>query len=295
MLSITFILLIFIVSFIIWYLPDRLWVELSTSFSKFNSLKLGKRSVMHCGNETWQWVQTGEGQWPEYKFYGGFLREIQKLTKLYGSNPKIALDQLKKPLLQDIRFETKIRETRLSGLAQYIAMALMTWTFMIVSRLILERPFEVPLLLLILMIQLTGFILFLKIESYKRNKAFYGFDLAYEGLVCLQALLPLGISTKEKQDKSGVDRFISLKTKNSDLERVRRNLTQSLAKWRDYGRPIEVVIEELVDDVRFAQEIAQTKLVKQMHTIKFMIAALFFLSAYLIDLMAMVNSFFTLK
>mgnify|MGYP003672101902 CR=1 FL=1 len=290
-----FITVIVFISLLIWILPDEIWHKLQQTLYLTKKLTINRRGLVYRGNLAWQWTQTGQGPWPDYKFYGNFLREVQKLTKLYGSTPKASLDRIKKPLLQDIRFETKLREIRFSGLGQFVAMALMTWTFMVVSRLILERPFELPLLFSILFIQTVGLITFLQIESFKRKKAFHGFDLAYEGLVTLQALLPLGISTKDKQEKSGVDQFLSLKTKNLDLDRVRRNLAQSLAQWRDFGRPIEDIIEELVDDVRFAQEIAQAKLLKQMHAIKFLIAALFFLSAYLLDLMAMVNSFFTLK
>lgn len=273
----------------IWFLPDRLWEKLLT----LRQVKLVRNvSLVSRGKAAWVWVQTGQGEWPDYKFYGHLLRELQRLTKLYGATPQASLERIKRPLLQDLRFETKLREIRLSGLAQYFAMALMTWMFMFLSRLILGREFELSLCLVVIFLQVSGTALYLAIESLARKKTFNGYDMAYEGLVTLQALMPLGLSLKEKREKSGVDRFLVLKNLSPELERVRRNLSTLLGQWKDFGRPIEASLVDMVDDIRFAAEIAQESLLKRMNAVKFFVAALFFLSAYLLDLLSMVNAFF---
>src|SRR5690606_27903402 len=119
-----------------------------------------------------------------------------------------------------------------------------------------------------------------------------GYDQAFEGIVTLQALIPLGLSLKEKRDKSGVDRFLALQGLSPELDRVRRSLSQLLTQWKDFGRPVEAGLADLCDDVRFAAEMAQERLLKKMNALKFVIAALFFLSAYLVDLLAMVQGLF---
>lgn len=276
----------------IWFIPERFW----ESFQNFKGLQIKQRyGLVHKGKQAWQWVQTGEGEWPDYKFYGSLLRELKRLTKLYGATPAASLERIKRPLLQDLRFETKLREIRLGGLAQFFAMALMTWTFMTLSRLILEREFDLLLCSLILALQVIGASLYLFIEAKARKKAFGGYDLAYEGLVTLQALMPLGLSLKDKREKSGVDRFLSEKRLPSELERVRRTLSNLLDQWRDFGRPIEAALVDLVDDIRFAQDIAGEALLKRMTAFKFFVAALFYLSAYLLDLLAMVNGLFAIE
>lgn len=276
----------------IWFLPETFWDKLQN----FKQLRFKhKLTIVGRGKAAWEWVQTGEGQWPEYKFYGELLRELQRLSKLFGATPAASLERIKRPLLQDLRFETKLREIRLSGLSQFFAMALMTWTFMVMSRLILDRSFETGLCVTILMLQILGTAIYLLLEGRLRAKTFKGYDSAYEGLVTLQALIPLGLSLKEKREKSGVDRFLSKQKLSAELERVRRSLTTLLTQWKDFGRPIEAALVDLVDDIRFAQEVAQERLLKQMNAIKFFIAALFFLSAYLLDLLAMVQSLFSVE
>lgn len=276
----------------IWFIPERFW----ESFQNFKGLQVRRHyGLVHKGKQAWQWVQTGEGEWPDYKFYGQLLHELKRLTKLYGATPAASLERIKRPLLQDLRFETKLREIRLSGLAQFLAMALMTWTFMTLSRLILGRDFDFILCAVVLSLQVIGSVLYLWVESLARKKTFRGYDLAYEGLVTLQALMPLGLSLKEKRDKSGVDRFISEKSLPVELERVRRTLASLLDQWRDFGRPIEAALVDLVDDIRFAQDIAGEALLKRMTAFKFFVAALFFLSAYLLDLLAMVNALFAIE
>lgn len=276
----------------LWFLPSVIWLKLDSLTSSAKSLRLIRPSLVANGKQAWHWVQTGEGEWPEYKFYGSLLRELQRLTRLYGATPKASLERIKRPLLQDIRFETKLREIRLSSISQFVAMATMTWSFMILSRLILDRSFEFGILTIIASLQIAGLLIFLFIEKYMRTKAFHGFDKAYEGLVALQALLPLGLSLKEKRDKSGIDHFLSLKRLGIDLERVRRQCVITLTQWKELGRPLETVLAEMVDDINFAQDMAQCLLIKRMNGIKFLVGGIFFLSAYLLDLLALVNSFF---
>tara|TARA_R110000868_G_scaffold80095_7_gene227825 strand:- start:659 stop:1528 length:870 start_codon:yes stop_codon:yes gene_type:complete len=275
---------------LIWYSPMHWWARAGEPL-KFKTSFL-KQSLVQRGKGAWSWIQSGEGEWPNYKFYGDLLRELQRLSKLYGATPKASLERIKRPLLQDIRFETKMREIRLSGLSQFLAMALMTWSFMILSRLILSREFDATLLLFIGALQLIGVVLYLGLEALVKDKVFKGYDSAYEGLVALQALLPLGLSLKEKRDKSGIDHFLAKKELSADLERVRRQLQVALAQWKEFGRPLEQVLADCLDDIRFAQELAQERLIKRMNGLKFLIAAVFFLSAYLLDLLALVNSFF---
>ncbi len=279
-----------ILGFALWFLPESLWEKGQSLWLK-RGFKV-RPGLVKRGQSAWQWAQTGEGPWPDYKFYGALLRELQRLAKLYGATPAASLERIKRPLLQDLRFETKLREIRLGCLSQFFAMALMTWTFMIVSRLILGRAFELPLCALILALQCGGLLLYVAIERKARKKTFYGYDQAYEGVVTLQALIPLGLSLKEKREKSGVDRFLSIKNAPAELERVRRSLASLLGQWKDFGRPIEAALADLGDDIRFAQEVAGERLLKRMNALKFFIAALFFLSAYLLDLLALVNAFF---
>ncbi|MFX3675429.1 MAG: hypothetical protein ACN6I6_00175 [bacterium] len=281
-------LLVVLFTLALWKLPDRFYIN-AFALIRFKRPKVG---LVARGKHAWSWVQNGEGEWPNYKFYGELLRELQRLTKLYGATPKASLERIKRPLLQDLRFETKMRELRLSGLMQFMAMALMTWTFMVLSRLILGRDFDPTFLILIATLQALGIVLYLGLENIVKKKVFNGYDCAYEGVVALQALLPLGLSLKEKRDKSGVDRFLAKKALPLDLERVRRQLQIALAQWKEFGRPLEQVLADNLDDIRFAQEVAQESLIKRMNGLKFLIAALFFLSAYLLDLLALVNSFF---
>ncbi len=275
---------------LIWFSPLSWW-SLSSEHFKFSS-SLFSPSLVRRGKLAWLWIQSGEGEWPNYKFYGDLLRELQRLTKLYGATPKASLERIKRPLLQDIRFETKMREIRLSGIAQFMAMALMTWSFMVLSRLILGREFDATFLILIATLQASGIALYLGLENIVKKKIFNGYDCAYEGVVALQALLPLGLSLKEKRDKSGIDHFLAKKDLSVDLERVRRQLQIALTQWKEFGRPLEQVLADNLDDIRFAQEMAQERLIKRMNGLKFLIAALFFLSAYLLDLLGLVNSFF---
>lgn len=277
---------------LLWKIPDSIWEKLGNP----KLLVLNRRlTLTQSGQQTWTWMQTGQGEWPSYKFYGSFLSEMQKLIRLYGGSPKTVIESLKKPLLQDIRFETKLAQIRLGGIVQFISMILMTWVFIIVSRLILNRTFELRSLTVIATLQIIGLISFSVIEGWKRRQIFNGYDLVYEVMVTLIALLPIGISLKEKKEKSGVDRFLAQKGLPIELERVRRNLQKAILQWKDFGKPIEVTLNELLDDIRFAQEMAQAKLLKQMDAFKFLIAAVFFLPAYLFDLYLMVNSFFSLN
>jgi len=286
-------IVIVLTCFAIYFFPDSLLDRLS-----FKSVipKISRpKSLVTKGNETWRWIQSAQGMWPEYKFYGHFLADMQKLIRLYGGSPKSIVEALKRPLLQDIRFETKLSDIRLGGIVQFVAMSLLTWAFVILSRVILGRSFEMSSLGIIALLQALGLIAFIAIEKYKRQKLFMGFDLAFEVLVTLMALIPIGISLKEKQEKSGVDRFLSCKKLGPDIERVRQSFHDALVQWKDFGKPIEKTLNELLDDIRFAQEMAQTKLLKQMDGFKFLIAAVFFLPAYLFDLYLMVNSFFSLN
>ena len=285
-------ILLTLLCLLLWKIPDSVWER--AGHPKLLALK-PRVSLVQRGQLTWSWIQTGQGEWPSYKFYGTFLTDMQKLIRLYGGSPKTVIESLKKPLLQDIRFETKLAQVRFGGIVQFISMSLMTWVFIIASRLILNRTFELNSLAVIAILQLLGLVSFSVIEGWKRRQIFKGFDLAYEVVVTLIAILPIGISLKEKKEKSGVDRFLAHKELPKELERVRRNLQEAILQWKDFGKPVELTLNELLDDIRFSQEMAQTKLLKQMDGFKFLIAAVFFLPAYLFDLYLMVNSFFSLN
>lgn len=286
-------IVIIVACFGIYFFPDSLLDNLSLKSLKPNFAR--PKNLVTRGNETWIWIQSGEGEWPDYKFYGSFLAEMQKLIRLYGGSPKTVVEAIKRPLLQDIRFEAKLSEIRRGGIAQFMAMSLMTWAFVFMSRFVLGRAFEIQSLSVIAILQGIGLLAFIFIEKLKRQQLFKGYDLAYETLVTFLALIPIGISLKEKQEKSGVDRFLSTKDLTSDIERVRQGFHDALTQWKDFGKPIEITLNELLDDIRFAQELAQAKLLKQMDAFKFLIAAVFFLPAYLFDLYLMVNSFFSLN
>jgi hypothetical protein len=136
-------------------------------------------------------LKTTSDSIPRYKFYTGLLFHLLEVHQKRGISLKQILPELRLNLSKDLQFETKLRSNLLGGNLQFLAITVTTWFFIIFSSEMAELPLNYADLLIILIIQILGVLVFNLALKKMKNHIFHKFSEAIERLYLFVSLVEI--------------------------------------------------------------------------------------------------------
>lgn len=148
-----------------------------------------------CGSELIKFLITASasnsscGSAPPYKFYSGLVEELVKTRNRFGAEIRESLREIRKALVLDLREEKKIKDAVLGGYFQYLFMSMFIWAFIYMAQRIIELPPNFDGLYIVASWQALGGALLVFAIKYKRERIFAPFELYFEAIYQMKALL----------------------------------------------------------------------------------------------------------
>ncbi len=226
---------------------------------------------------------------PKYKFYTALLEEIYIFKRQLGTSQEQNLKGLRLGLIQDGKFEKKIQAELLSGYWQFIFITAITWLFVYLSLVLLDRSLMFGLALKMVTIQSLGLLCFgFTFHALKKHRfAEYEkwFFALYSLKTFLQAAKPVSLAIKE----SGVGQLFQ--SKKVSFLPLRQSLEEMIFRLTKDGAPIQEDLKFCLDELWFKQECDFEAFLKHLMGLKLMIILVFFLGAYFLYLYSFISTF----
>jgi len=231
----------------------------------------------------------GEFSLPKFKFYTTLILKLLEAQRRDGISIRKLLPELRAGVQRDIQFEKKISKVVFGGNFQFLVITLATWGFVFFSQQLVEIKLDITLGLLMVILQLLGFILLNVLTAKLKKSKFKAFTSAFSELYLFSSLievrLPMKTILAESQIMNGV--LVS----SSIFGSLAKRITSSVERWKTSGISPKAESEELIKEVWYAQEEEYQDFIKKLEVLKFIIMALLFLPAYFIYLAAIFKFF----
>lgn len=288
-----------LLSFLLPFLPERIWLLLSERFELWRQKILGQASLKD-GQGLLQGLtqiemelltkgSLGRYELPQYKFYTALSERVLDYARRFGSPLRTTILELREALGKDLAFESKLKKELWGGIAQFILVASVTWLFVFMSVSLLELHLALGTVLLMLFLQGMGTLSYFLLFYFCRQKNFRYFAQIFSSFYGLLILAEAGLSVRLSLQESGVldtlglkdKRFLFLFSRGRDL----------LERWQTKGVPLKGELKELLVQARNLEEEAFAAFLKALGIGKFLILCLGFLSAYFIYLFSLFHVF----
>ena len=288
-----------LLSFLLPFLPEKIWLLLSERFESWRQKILGQASLKD-GQGLLQGLtqiemelltkgSLGRYELPQYKFYTALSERVLDYARRFGSPLRTTILELREALGKDLSFESKIRKELWGGIAQFVLVASVTWLFVFISVSLLELHLALGTVLLMLFLQGVGTFSYFLLFYFCRQKKFRYFAQIFSSFYGLLILAEAGLSVRLSLQESGVLDTLSLKDKRFLFLFSRgRDL---LERWQTKGVPLKGELKELLVQARSLEEEAFVAFLKALGVGKFLILCLGFLSAYFIYLFSLFHVF----
>jgi hypothetical protein len=226
---------------------------------------------------------------PQFKFYTSLLLKLLEANRQEGISVRCLIPELRIGVQRDIQFERKVSKVVLGGNFQFLVITLATWGFVFFSQQLVEIKLDKLLGLLMLLLQVLGFIFLNLSTSYMNKKKFGPFSSAFEELYLFRALVEVRMPIKTILLESKIMNG-SLVTAKS-FKSLSRRLIYSVERWKSSGISPKEETGELIKEVWYSQEEQFLDFIKNIEILKFILMALLFLPAYFLYLAAIFKFF----
>lgn len=226
---------------------------------------------------------------PRYKFYTGLIHLILSYGRNYGASILGIVRKIRQGIIMDYQFERKLQSEFFGGLVQFVLIGFMTWIFIFISDSIICAETLFSVRFLVGGLQIFGVVLYFFIYFGWRKKNFLIYSKYFSGLYVLDSLSEVGVSLQLMLEQSGVEKLFEINKRKFCY--VDNRLENAIEASRKQGMPIKKELDDIINEVWFLQEQQFGKFVKQMAGLKFVILALFFLSAYFVYLFSLFGHF----
>lgn len=222
----------------------------------------------------------------QYKFFTEVIGILLKSSKSYGTKIGVFLPEIKKALINDIRFEKKIRSEFYGGLFQMF----LVLSFGVIFTLSLEFQLSKPLSLgdytLAITLSCLGFFLYLLSFVLVKEFIFKGVEtylmVLYRVKVLIYAKIPLSSVQSEAE--------VSSLSGDKALAPLKQRLYLILENIKEMGRVDEADVNMLLEEMWFVADLKFEKFIKYLSGLKLFIIVFFFLSSFLIILVQSLES-----
>lgn len=293
--------LIYLVSIVsILYLPERIWDFLWQFFDLkwekkviFGKEKKRGQELLGLLPEVEMGLLTGKKSMPmhlpEYKFFTGLIYILLDNNRRLGMALRGVFHELRQNLALDLQFEGKLQDHSLGANAQFLAIALTTWAFILFSSQLAEVPLNHFILLFIFLLQASGIVLFNVLLKWLKRRTFNKFNRAISGLYLFGGLAEIGLSFGEVLRESQV--MHSETWNHPPFLPCARRLSDLVARWKDKGASPLSGIREITGELWHLKEVSFVRFLKHLDLLKFAILSGFFLPAYFLYLYSIFQFF----
>jgi hypothetical protein len=267
-------------AFIFWELSDKklLGKLLKTRNSSVQGnllfeqlMRLG--SFSGRGNEKYELSQ--------YKFFTKIVESLLSSLVKYGTNLHEYLPKIKKALINDLRFEKKIKSELFGGLFQMITVQAFCFIFIGCLYVQLNLSISISSLIIPIALQVIGYIVFVCGFLFIKKKMFSPLEKYIETFYLISTLLfakiPLGRIHEECK--------ISSLPGKKELEVFKQRVSIIFQEIKRCGSVQEQEMEISIEELWFLFEFKFDSFLKHLATLKLVIIVFFFLSSFMLILM----------
>ncbi|MFA6237677.1 MAG: hypothetical protein WC635_10155 [Bacteriovorax sp.] len=226
---------------------------------------------------------------PKYKFYTELLEQLFEAHRLLGIGIKKFIPEIRLALIRDLQFEKKIFDEILSGFLQFMVIAVTTWSFVILSKSLVQIRLTGTTVFIMLFLQISGAVLFFYLMAFLKNKVFFPFSKAIEELYLFISLMEVGLSVNEVLQRSGILQG-SLATHKS-FANLSVRLKKLISRMKETGLSPKDEAQEIIREIWHLQEVTFGKFARTLQILKFSILACFYLPAYFLFLYSIFKFF----
>lgn len=276
-------------------LPDRIWEKgwilvesLITYLKKMSDKnpfqkehKNGEKLLSFLPNleaKLGMGLKTTSDTIPRYKFYTSLLFQLLEVHQKRGISLKHIIPELRLNLTKDLQFETKLQSNLLGGNLQFFVITMTTWCFIFFSSAMADLPLKISVLIIILMIQIAGILIFNLALRKLKNSTFDKFSEAIERLYLFVSLVEIGIPVSQTLVESRVLEGGFMK--NKLFSPCASRLVTLVNRWKENGISPKVEAGEIIRELWHLKEVSFERFLKHLDALKFIILAFFFLPAY---------------
>lgn len=227
-----------------------------------------------------------------YKFYSNVVILLLKSQRTFGLSIELPLRFIRDELVLDLNFENKLISELKVSLFQFFLISFLTWCLIYFSSILLECSLNSSHLILILIIQICGFIIFFSGSFLKRNHTFKNYLELYSIIFHFLTFSEVGYPISKTITESNLFKLNRLKFKR--FSEWLQNLESNVKKWQNQGVSINDELKILIKELAFLQEEDFCAFGRFLNAYKLLIIILFFLSTYFFSLYSLFSTFVVL-
>lgn len=295
-LNFSFLLAIFLLGLL--FLPHRFfgWMELGTwAFQKFAHLIAQGIDCLASFFTAGPLIQNGEAlkstlldidsldkasEIPSlhpYKNFDQLISEVLALRRDWGIPLGQALKNLREQLGRDLIFEKWLRSDLSSLYFQYSFSLLIAWSFQFYLALELDYSLGSSLKAIMMTYQLLGVLLLSFFLKKIRAYYFQKLDRFSAEVEKTAILSPLGGEVTQTLKAINMK---SLDDIDGELSHLQKRYFRGLNDWREFGQPMDQLLEDLLTDLKFYREVRLEKVRKKTGFVGLMMMTLFVLPSF---------------
>ena len=226
---------------------------------------------------------------PQYKFYTNLLEVLFENYRRLGIGIKKILPEVRAGLIKDLQFEKKIFDETISGLLQFMIIAVTTWSFVFLSSRLAQIPISWSIIFLMVVLQIGGVFVFFYLLNLIKKRIFLKFTRAIEELYLFSSLLDIGLPLNEILSRSGI--LYGSLAKYKSFEVISKRMNQLVSRLKESGLSPKQESQEIIREIWHLQEESFVKFTKIVQVLKFSILVFFFLPAYFLYLYSIFKFF----
>ncbi len=248
-----------------------------------NALLLQLNEVLYQKNGI---SSTGTISFSQYKFYTDLILDLLRGIREYGGGFDV-LYALKGIISKELRFDRSLRGHFYGALVQFMAIAVITWGFALLTNKIAGVQVSFIKMLVILLLQGAGFICFISLFIRLQKREFGAFQKFIRALCTLRSLSKAGMSVQRTLEGISLDDL----PQKGELRPLVMRLERAIFSYSNLGVPMTDDLDLLMDDLWATLEYHQIRFSRFLAMLKFLVAAIFFFSSYLIYLLSLFSQF----
>lgn len=226
---------------------------------------------------------------PKFKFYTNLLLKLLATNRQEGIAIRKLIPELRNGVQRDIQFEKKISKVIIGGNFQFAVIALATWGFVFFSQQLVDIKLDTNLGLLMLALQIMGFLFLNLMTSWLKKEKFQPYSSAFEEIYLFKSLIEVRMPIKQILLESNIMNGSLVNSKV--FSSIKKRIVYSVERWKTSGISPKDESEELIKEIWYSQEEQFVDFIKKIEILKFIIMALLFLPAYFIYLAAIFKFF----
>lgn len=228
---------------------------------------------------------------PKYKFHTDLFKSIVTFSYLKGAPLKEPLTELRGILIEDQRFEARLKSHLEGSFIQMISMMLITWAFILFTYMITNIETSLNIKSLILFLQIIGISIFTFYYFKKKASEFKAYEVFFHGIISLKALGKIGVSIQEQISLIPLNQIKD--AEHTRLKFIKSEFINSLKLMSTQGQKIDDILDILLQETEFEQKQSFERFEKDILKLKFFVSAAFLLTGYLIFVLSLFSQLMT--